>query len=501
MQGPINMDGNRILTLPEPVSDNEPATKSYVDDANEGTDLRIRDLSGRLLTTGNGTVYLLATEVDYAAFDPEMAIVARFHATNEAGATINIDELGALPLRQKLNTALPAGVIVEGMPYKLTYRAPVPPAVVGEILINSNLGLADEEVVAAKLAPNSVTSPKLATEVLTAKHYAELGLGLSLLGGRINASVAANALTVSIKTNDDEVPSADKPVLAVFRNATAGNGSYSLRKVTAAEELVISEGSTFGVSDGEPFRLWIIAFDAAGGIVKLGLSNRSTANGISSIDTSGLLSSVAEGGIGAADSADVIYSSAAIASRPIAVLGYLEWSDGLAAAGQWSAIPTKIQLFHNGVQLPSTILQTHQAVKTDTATGSDTAEDITGLAIALTPKSKVNKVLLQAMLYASSDANHGPRFVFRRDGANVVAGATAGSRVSMHGEVYTEPGVMVPVAMAYLDSPKVVTAINYGIRWQAFATSISQLNRSHTDTDAATSTRGVSTFLAQEIQG
>lgn len=81
------------------------------------------DIAGALLTSGTGTAYALTS---YQGFDTlahmDGAMVAFTpHATNGATVTLNVDGLGAKPLRSAPGTELLAGVLVQGTPYVATY--------------------------------------------------------------------------------------------------------------------------------------------------------------------------------------------------------------------------------------------------------------------------------------------------------------------------------------------------------------------------------------------
>ena len=84
------------------------------------------------------------------------------------------------------------------------------------------------------------------------------------INGTLVPSVAANALTIAIKTLAGNDPSAADPVHVVLRNATAATGNYVVLAITAATSLVISSGSTLGAASNTPFRVWIVGFNDAG---------------------------------------------------------------------------------------------------------------------------------------------------------------------------------------------------------------------------------------------
>jgi microcystin-dependent protein len=82
------------------------------------------DISGAIVTGGSVTAY---TVTSYQIFDTlthlNGAMVAFTpHATNGATVTLNVDGLGAKPLRSAPSTELLAGVLIQGTPYVATYN-------------------------------------------------------------------------------------------------------------------------------------------------------------------------------------------------------------------------------------------------------------------------------------------------------------------------------------------------------------------------------------------
>lgn len=82
------------------------------------------DIAGAIATGGTSTAYTVAT---YQVFDTLAHLsgqVVAFtpHATNGATVTLNVDGLGAKPLRSAPSVELPAGVLVQGTPYVALYN-------------------------------------------------------------------------------------------------------------------------------------------------------------------------------------------------------------------------------------------------------------------------------------------------------------------------------------------------------------------------------------------
>jgi len=141
----------------------------------------------------------------------------------------------------------------------------------------------------------------------------------------ISASVAANAMTISATS------------LALdFRNTTLGSGTVTTVSGTPAN-LVISSGSTLGTVSATQSRIVVIAMNNAG-TIELAAVNISGGN---QLDETNLITTTAEGGLGAADSSNVIYSTTARTSVAYRVIGYIESTQ--ATAGTWATAPSTIQ--------------------------------------------------------------------------------------------------------------------------------------------------------------
>lgn len=165
-----------------------------------------------------------------------------------------------------------------------------------------------------------------------------IGSGLSLSSGSlsattassvqiqpISASVAANALTISASALSLD-----------FRSTTLGSGTVTTVSGTPSN-LVISSGSTLGTVNATQSRIAVLAINNTG-TIELAAVNISGGN---QLDESNLISTTAEGGAGAADSANVIYSTTARTNVAYRVIGYIESTQ--ATAGTWATAPSTIQ--------------------------------------------------------------------------------------------------------------------------------------------------------------
>jgi hypothetical protein len=143
----------------------------------------------------------------------------------------------------------------------------------------------------------------------------------------LTTSVAANALTIALKTQAGSNPSAGDPVKIGFRSATTSSGTYNQRSVTGALSLTVSSGSTLGQTSGQPWMLYVYAIDNAG-TVELAVSG-------TLYRETGIYNTTAEGGAGAADSVSTIYSTTARTNIVLRLIGKI--LNTQTTAGTWTS--------------------------------------------------------------------------------------------------------------------------------------------------------------------
>ena len=141
----------------------------------------------------------------------------------------------------------------------------------------------------------------------------------------ISASVGSNALTISASALSLD-----------FRSSTLGSGTVTRVSGTPAN-LVISSGSTLGTTNGVASDIAVLAINNAGTIE---LAAVNLGGGVD-LSEAGLISTTAEGGAGAADSATTIYSTTARSNVAYRVIGIIRSTQ--ATAGTWATAPSMIQ--------------------------------------------------------------------------------------------------------------------------------------------------------------
>lgn len=237
------------------------------------------------------------------------------------------------------------------------------------------------------------------------------GLTFGPANGKITASVAANALTVALKTKAGNDPSATDSIFLAQPGTTLTTGEYQIRQIATAVSLTVSNGSALGIANTNvAFSQWLLLFDDVG-TPRLGIVNRSSQDGgILSLPETGIASSTAEGGVGGADG-NLIYTAVAVTSKPYRIIGYLVWSSGLAAVGVWNVGPDVVRLTTPGV-IPGSVVQENFDFGGGGSTTSIIPSDITipqiseggpaGLDVPITPTSAANLLEIDVLVHASA---------------------------------------------------------------------------------------------------
>lgn len=207
-----------------------------------------------------------------------------------------------------------------------------------------------------------------------------------------------------------------------FRSTTLSSGAPVTRSILAPISLVISSGSTLGAVNNVSSRIAVLAIDNAG-TVELAAVNLSS--GLN-LDETGLISTTAEGGAGGADSASVIYSTAARSNVAYRVIGF--YDETQTTAGTHSAALTLVQGLGGKAGLSQ--LSVFQAI----ATTSGTAHDFTGipagakkirLSFAGVSTGGTSNILVQAIVGGSPVTSGYVSTGIRTGNANTTGGGNA----------------------------------------------------------------------------
>lgn len=191
----------------------------------------------------------------------------------------------------------------------------------------------------------------------------------SIGNGYINAVAVGNTIVISLLATGGGVPTPSNPVVVRLRSAL-NSGVFTSYAVTAANTFTISAGSSLGCAGSENVRIHVGLMGVGGNIELFAWTATLTAiNSIYKPQSSGLITTTAEGGTGGADSAQTLYSAAARVSAPWIYAGYLEIASG-AAAGTWSNQPSVIVNWQPGVPLPGETVGLQEKFYGNVATGT-----------------------------------------------------------------------------------------------------------------------------------
>lgn len=169
---------------------------SAVNDSARAMMARVADwrdsLNGTNATTGGTTAYVLTSDQTFAALAAGLEVAFQINATNTGTTTLNVDSLGAKPLRSAAGVELLAGSLYIGAVYRATYFT----SNSGEWLIHGYPVLGDAQIAAAKLASNAVTTAKILDANVTLAKLADLATK-TLIGRNTASTGVPEAATVA----------------------------------------------------------------------------------------------------------------------------------------------------------------------------------------------------------------------------------------------------------------------------------------------------------------
>jgi hypothetical protein len=150
------------------------------------------------------------------------------------------------------------------------------------------------------------------------------------------------------------------------------------------------------------------------------------------------------------------------------------------------------------------ILQVVSTTKTDTfSMSSTTFADVTGLSATITPSSATSKILVMFSTAIGNDPGNTTGILrLTRAGSAIAVGDAAGNRTQAFFPRVSGPTInnSLPAHGSFLDSPATTSATTYAIQVRTEIGGQSLfVNRTATDTDAATFARGISTITLMEV--
>ncbi|MDB5584808.1 MAG: hypothetical protein JWR80_9984 [Bradyrhizobium sp.] len=314
----------------------------------------------------------------------------------------------------------------------------------------------------------------------------------SITNCKLEVTVSGNALTGALKTQSGATPSASSPCTISFPNATVATGDYTPVDVTAATTFSTgTSGSTFGSTNNVPFKLYWFAANN-GGTVVLGAISASTPTRIYSLDDDLPKSTTACSACTNATSPGVYYTTSALTTKSIRVIGVSVWESGLATAGTWASAPTTIRMRKIGMLMPNQ--QTSNTNSFNCTAGANTTNATaafvaTAATTTITPSSAANfvSVTYAGEMGTTSAADSVITGVLR-------GGTLTGSEYNYYPGSTAGASAGVPVSRTVLDFPQATTSTTYavGVRTSAAAT---------TGKFGASSTAGYCTINVVEIVG
>lgn len=233
----------------------------------------------------------------------------------------------------------------------------------------------------------------VADSAVTAAKLSASACGGVIINGYLSWEVAANALTIALKTLAGTDPSASDPVWVRVRDTALTSDTAGWLKITSALSLVISPGSSLGTTNNVPFRIWAVIFND-GGTARIGAINCVSSGNIFPLAAWQVATSFAEGGAGGADDPHKFYTGTAVAAKPYAIISWATWESGLAAVGTWGTARSRTHMPLANSPMPG---QPTGAAKSFfgvniSASTTGTSWFDTNVTVAITPTSAANAI-------------------------------------------------------------------------------------------------------------
>ncbi len=298
------------------------------------------------------------------------------------------------------------------------------------------------------------------------------GQNFTLINGTITSSVAGNAVTLAIKTIAGSDPSPADPVIITFRNNSTG--VYSDVAITAALNMTVSNGSNLGVStNSQPFRVWLCALNNSGSVA-LAVGVRTSSTQVFPLNEDTLMSTTAEGGAGGADTLGTMYSTSALTDKQFRILGYMDWTSGLATAGVWNVNADHRILSGSGTKKPGELVQSvsnrsgaKQSGATQVTSVSGVPTNVEGdqyFSTSITPTSAINYLQHDIQINGATDQLTAPSFrvavmLFQSTSANAIACNMGGATDDL-----AAVGIPVTIPITYRAQAMAATALTFTVR-------------------------------------
>tara|TARA_R100001369_G_scaffold9278_1_gene21883 strand:+ start:1363 stop:1968 length:606 start_codon:yes stop_codon:yes gene_type:complete len=149
------------------------------------------------------------------------------------------------------------------------------------------------------------------------------------------------------------------------------------------------------------------------------------------------------------------------------------------------------------------VLQVLSATKTDTQSfsGGNNFQAITGLSLAITPSATSSKILITSVVNAYMADYVGGISLYKNGSQVVNHSGSIGSRINVNSSSrISDSNVLTNITLNYLDSPSSTSELTYQI-YLYTRSSTYYVNRSSNDGDNNDHARTISTITAMEVAG
>lgn len=257
----------------------------------------------------------------------------------------------------------------------------------------------------------------------------------------LSASASAGALTIGVNQANGSAPSSSNPVLVPFRSLMAQPGIVTYDSITSPLSLVIPSGATLGTSNGVPFRIWIF-LDNNGGTPAIGVatcSNSTTVFPCTSWEYALKTTTTINSG---STSGGTLYAAVGVSLDAVRIVGFCDFSSGLATAGVWASSCVTLQVFGPGIKKPGDIVQTVRNSSGTLQTGStvmpqdntvpQNTEGDQYFSQSIAPSASANILRVKTQLMtACSVANIITSALFRDSGSSALTASSSGGPVGI----------------------------------------------------------------------
>lgn len=289
----------------------------------------------------------------------------------------------------------------------------------------------------------------------------------------IAVTQAASALTVALKDNAGNDPSATSPCNINYRSTVQASGITTLVQQTGATSISTVIGASLGAPTLQAFRFWVVAFNnASTNILALFNAFNASSISISPLDESTFASSTAM--VAASTGTGIFYTPAGVTltSLPYKILGYIEYaSSGISIPGSYLRVPDKIQNFDAAIRKPGDIVQRSYTFTTSNTTSNSTTVLLATITKSITFQSAANFAHLTTSGTWQNSAGSAAQGVYQFQRSATALGPaynvydpgniTGVYTIPISGEAYDFPNSLAPSYNLGIKCPNSAAACSY----------------------------------------